>query len=248
MKKLSICTAIFLALAAGQATADRGAFYVEGKFGGSRGDSGTFTSDGLTFDPDSFTENVYVWGGAVGYTYKPWAVPLRMEVEYLYRNHYPFSSSVTGGVTPPGSTLHGYTNTQTFLANAYMDIPLSRMFAVFFGGGVGEAVSTTHSTVNAPGVGTFHDVDDNAGFSWMGSAGFSVIPVKWLFLNLSYRYSGLNDRSSKAAVDISSDNFVAQEILLGVRVMIPDLYPGASKPRSAPAYTAPEPAPYLTDK
>lgn len=248
MNKLCTSIVILLTCCTGQAFADRGAFYIEGKFGGSRGDSGTFKGDAFAVSPDHFVENVYVWGGAIGYTYKPWAVPLRMEVEYLYRNHYPFSTSASGDMVPTGTTLKSHTNTQTILGNAYVDIPLSSMFAVFFGGGIGEAISTTETTVNVPTIGTFSGSDDSAGFSWMGTAGFSVIPVKWLFLSLSYRYSGLNDISSNSGAPLASTGFTDQEILFGVRVMIPDLYPGASKPRSAPSYMPPKSAPYPLDK
>ncbi|MFI4956451.1 MAG: outer membrane protein [Gammaproteobacteria bacterium] len=238
MKKLGIC-GMLLALAASQAFADRGNFYVEGKFGGSHGQAEGFTStEGITLAPDDFNENVYVWGAAVGYVYKPWAVPLRMEVEYLYRNRYPFSTTLSdpsmGGFGPDFATTQQHTNTQTILANFYLDIPLNRMFAFFVGGGVGEAMSTTYSSITIPYLGDITSQDDNTGFSWMATGGFSVTPVKWLALDLSYRYSGLNSISAKTLTTISTNDFNAQEIFFGIRVMIPDLYPAAQTPRYTP--------------
>ena len=235
MKKLAIC-GMLLAIVANQAMAERGIFYVEGKFGGSHGQANDFTiSDGDVLSPNHFGENVYVWGGAVGYTYKPWPVPLRMEVEYLYRNRYNYSPDETFDGAPVGTIYSQYTNTQTILGNAYFDIPVSRMFAFFIGGGAGAVMSTTVSNYNAGLIGDFHSTDDSTGFSWMGTAGFSVFPVKWLALDLSYRYSGLNNIIAKPLIEIESTSFNAQEILLGLRVMIPDMYPV----HQAPSYSAP---------
>lgn len=220
MNKLGLCGTLLLAIITTPSFAERGAFYVEGKFGGSHGQAKDFEATDVTVEPNHFDENVYVWGGAVGYTYKPWAAPLRMEAEYLYRNHYPYHADESGSGTPTGTSFHQHTNTQTILANFYIDVPLTRMFALFGGGGVGAAMSTTYSTTIVSGVTEETQRNDDNGFSWMGTAGFSVMPVKWMALSLSYRYSGLNGITSV----VQSDNFNAQEIMLGLRFMVPDLY------------------------
>ncbi len=221
--KISATGAILLALITTSAlAADRGAFYVEGKFGGSHGDAQSIKSPVYTVSPDHFQENVFVWGGAIGYTYKPWALPLRMEIEYLYRNHYPYDTTLIDA-----ASISTYVNTQTILGNAYFDIPFTPMVGVFFGAGGGGAVSTSYSTYHSPSYGAITEREDRASGTWMGTAGLSVTPVKWLVLDLSYRYSGLGSIQWDAIFsEMSSNNFNAQEIMLGVRVMIPDLYPG----------------------
>ncbi len=236
MNKILLCSAA-LALFAGNAMAD--GIYVAGKVGGSNGEASSieteprysaFTNEVTDRD---FTNNVFSWGGAVGYTYDKWLVPLRMEAEYLYRNHYEYNTNFEG-LSPSEMSLQSNVDTQTILANFYLDVPVTDMFGVFFGAGLGEAISTTHSkspgTFGSLGGQEIKGSEDNASFSWMGTAGITVSPLKWLSFDLSYRYSDLGDISWETGngnfgtvAALETDDFAAQELYLGVRVMVPNM-------------------------
>ncbi len=245
MNKLLLCSSV-LALFANQATAN--AFYFTGKFGGSQGDADSIqieqrfnaaTNSPQAFtglDDNNFTDNVFVWGGALGYKYDNWLVPLRMETEYLYRNHYeyntqplgPFSQYVIDG-------FKSHLNTQTMLANFYADVPITDMFGLFFGAGLGIGFSDTDATspIDFPHNLVSNDITgsaDNVGFSWMGTAGITASPLKWMNVDLSYRYSDLGGISwrtgtlqSGGVFSFETDDFSAQELLLGIRVAIPNM-------------------------
>lgn len=235
MKKILLVSAA-LAVFAGHAMAD--GIYVAGKVGGSNGEANSIKPDYrysvptsiATVQESSFTKNVVSWGGSVGYEYTQWLVPLRMEVEYLYRNHYQYD---TGVATLPTSQvkLNSTVDSQTILANFYVDVPITKMFGVFFGGGLGQALNTSHSKLSGPATaGTnYEGKNDDAAFSWQTTAGLFVKPLKWLAIDLSYRYSDLGDISMRVGqpnasqASISTDSFAAQELYLGLRALIPNM-------------------------
>lgn len=235
MKKILLVSAA-LAVFAGQAMAE--GIYVAGKVGGSNGEANSiemkprYTEPTAGFNPieSDFTDNVVAWGGAVGYEYNKWLVPLRMEAEYLYRNHYAYNTGIAGFSTSE-LQFNSTVDTQTLLANFYMDLPVTSMFNVFFGGGLGEAINTTNSKLT--GTTVVEDVRgkiDNYDFSWMATAGITVKPLKWLAFDLSYRYSDLGDISMRAGAaddvqgEIDTTSFAAQELFLGIRIDVPNMY------------------------
>jgi opacity protein-like surface antigen len=238
MKKILLSSAI-LALFAGQAMAN--SIYITGKVGGSNGEANSIENE-TKYDSSAailkaipanttFNDNVVAWGGAVGYKYTNWIIPLRMEAEYLYRNHYNYNTGNVG-VTHDKAYFTSHVNNQTILANFYADVPITRMFGIFFGGGFGEAINTSYSkaTGTAAGGSPLTGSVDDANFSWMTTAGLTVEPLKWLAFDLSYRYSDLGNISwrvgapGKTQAALETDSFAAQELFLGVRIDIPNMY------------------------
>ncbi|MFI4956452.1 MAG: outer membrane protein [Gammaproteobacteria bacterium] len=238
MKKILLCSAA-LAVFASQAMAS--GIYVTGKVGGSNGEGNSIENDSR-YDSDSksvssqpvesdFTKNAVAWGGAVGYEYTKWLVPLRMEAEYLYRNHFEYETGYPGKSISE-TEFNSNIDNQTILANFYVDVPVTRMFGVFFGGGLGEAINTTHSKIGGTTT-VGHDYEgsvDDASFSWMTTAGLTVKPLKWLAFDLSYRYSDLGNitwrtgEAGGAQSGLETDDFAAQELFLAVRVDVPNMY------------------------
>ncbi len=264
MKKTLISSAI-LALFAGQALAVSG-IYVAPKVGWSGGEISDFDIDfayssklppneTVLSSKDSSYTNVVGWGGAVGYKYDSMRLPLRMETEYLYRNHYTMDSmfhparggAVVGPFVPPVTkNSESFTSTvdsQTILANFYLDIPVTKMFALFVGAGLGGALNYSNSSLSIYDktglfAGSASGKDHDYAFSWMGTAGVTVNPLEWLAIDLSYRYSDLGDVTYRIenTVDIGGSKggvtslsaydseLTAQEVYLGFRFMIPDFY------------------------
>lgn len=236
MKKILLVSAA-LAVFAGQAMAD--GIYVAGKLGGSNGEANSIepnfryttpTANFQTLSEHDFTDNVLAWGGAVGYEYDKWLVPLRMEVEYLYRNHYNYATGFNG-LSVSDIELTSHVNTSTVLANFFVDVPVNKMFGFTFGAGLGEAINTSTSKLTGS-LAAGQDVrgtEDQTGFSWMGTAGIFVKPLKWLTMDLSYRYSGLGDvnwrvgQANGIQGELQTDSFAAQELFFGVRAMIPNM-------------------------
>ncbi len=267
MKKTLISSAI-LALFASQALAVSG-IYVAPKVGWSGGEISDFDinfpfSSGSALEADlkaskgSSNTNAVGWGGAVGYKYDSLPVPLRMETEYLYRNHYTINSEFHPSRTGGGGFLLGTQNfengdyeafsstvdSQTILANFYLDIPVTKMFALFVGAGLGAALNYSDSSLSIYGIdsdfiGSADGKDHDYAFSWMGTAGVTVNPLEWLAIDLSYRYSDLGDVSyridnavapsivilgGESSLSAYDSELTAQEVYLGFRFMIPDFY------------------------
>lgn len=235
--KTSHLTSTLLMLFAGHAMAD--GIYVTAKVGGSHGVANdiqpayryVLPTSGFVLSTDHFTDNVVSWGGAVGYEYKQWLVPLRMEVEYLYRNHYTYD---TGLINIPTDALDFNTtvDTHTVLANFFVDVPVTQIFGFTFGAGLGEAINQTNLRATGEGLSPTFQVqgsEDKASFSWMGTAGIFVKPLKFLTLDLTYRYSGLGDiawrggMANGAQVGLETDNYAGQELYFGVRAMVPNM-------------------------
>lgn len=242
-----LCAVLLSTLVSIPAMADVGNIYAAGKFGLSweelRSISDNYPSSDRTLTKKSAKENVLAYGGAVGYKWNYFLVPIRTEVDYTFRNGLTYNANpVFVGET---DSIKSNVKSQTILANIFVDIPVVDMFGFFIGGGGGAALTTTENKVT-----TTTDVlrtdTDRIGAAWMASAGMSVFPTDWLALDLAYRYSNLNAAFwdvPGTTTDLKSHNYTANEVFLSVRLMIPDMQTGVTKPNPYQPKVWKEPAP-----
>lgn len=247
--QLSACAGILLGFASLSAMADYGSPYFSAKGGLSQMEAKEISNVNLLAPGTPSTNNMqhssYVYGGALGYQfngYEGFSVPVRFEGEYMYRSPIDYNANpiMIGGTTQLTSEAY----TQTVLGNLYIDIPVIPVFQFFVGGGGGISNARTHSKVynNATGTLLATSITDRDAASWMATAGITVKPAKWLALEASYRYSGLGSiRWTNAAtgVDLQSNSYIANEVLVGFRLIMPD----GNKPRPPMHQVEYQPAP-----
>lgn len=251
MQKKAACAGILLCFLAnsGFATDYQGHLYGEAKGGGSWATMKSLSAKPLsgtdvTVNKKKQESTRFLYGGSIGYQFGSTAVPVRIETEYLRRYKYQYNSNTL--FVGRSESLKSDIVSQTVLGNLFIDIPVTDMFMVFIGGGMGVAFNRTHSQFIDGGT-TTKSSTDRVAYSWMGSAGMGVQPTDWLAVTLSYRYSDLGDvrwSVDQSGFQMNSGSFRAHEALLGIRLSMPKSWSqtidnpgsGASSQRSAPNY------------
>lgn len=241
--KLTACAGILLGFVSTCAMADYGSPYGAGKFGWTQEKASSIENTAVSGDTTSaptknnMQKSTYLYGGALGYQYNGFIAPIRFEGEYLYRATIDHNSDpiLVGGTSSMKTNLY----TQTIMGNLYLDIPITDMFLFFVGGGGGLANTRTHTTRTASTVVTKNETDRDA-VTWMATAGMTIKPADWFALEASYRYSNLGSvRWSVGDIELTSNNFTANEVLVGFRLTAP----GSAKPKPVQRYQASEYSP-----
>lgn len=251
--KQSMCVALLSTFVSLPALADLGNAYASGKIGWAWENITNIQNTSL-LAPDaipastSTNASVLAYGGAVGYRFNTFYVPIRIEVDYTNRNNLTYSPNpiYVGGTDHLKSTMQS----QDVLGNLIIDIPVVEMFGFFVGGGAGLGFNRTTNRLYSRGD-VFDDGDvldtntDRNGFAWMATAGLSVLPLHWLAIDLSYRYNGLGAvRWTDTYAELTSNNFSAQEVFLSFRFTLPsrdDCGHKAHVPYKPKAMPEPEP-------
>ncbi|MEO5337373.1 MAG: outer membrane beta-barrel protein [Magnetospirillum sp. WYHS-4] len=225
----SFLSTLVAGAAASPGQADTG-IYLEGKAGVSFLDADDFENT-THVDPSikarvnvkSESETVFGIGGAVGYNWKPrHNVPLRADVEYMYRTALDYSPNPTfiNAATPTRTDAD--MNSHSLLLNGYWDIGSWQGFTPFVGAGFGMAFNRTDTdgTVIASGLKENY-TNTNMDFAWTVGGGVSyAISPKWT-LGLSYRYLDLGEAAfgdpSATDAELTAQNVSTHEVLLGLR-------------------------------
>jgi opacity protein-like surface antigen len=242
------------------AFADMGNIYASGKIGWAWMEitdidaSSRFASLSAS-DPfrENSSDNVLAYGGAVGYQWNTFLIPVRMEVDYTYRNNLTYNSDfLFENDIDNQSRLTSTVQSQTVLGNVYLDLPLVQMFGLFVGGGAGVAFNTTQNTIVTPDPAfpSFESTTDEFDLAWMVTAGMSLTPTEWMAIDLSYRYSDLGSVlwSTQAFTEFSSNNFTSQDVFLTFRFTMPSEKRPPAQPLSFRPKAEPEPAPIPVTK
>ncbi len=259
--KTKLYAAILSTLVSVPAFSDLGNIYASGKIGWgwmdlkdvdeSSGLPPNYLATDLSNNNSSQGELAY--GGAVGFQWNPFLIPVRTEVDYTYRNSLNYNANflLQGDL---GSSLESTVQSQTLLGNLYFDLPVVELFSLFIGGGAGVAFNTTNTNMYTPVPAVAHTESstDEFGFAWMFTAGMSLTPTQWLAIDLSYRYSDLGNVlwASPLDTEFSSNNFTSQDLFLTFRFTLPsEKRPPAPAPMPyKPKEPAPEPAPIPVTK
>jgi opacity protein-like surface antigen len=147
-------------------------------------------------------------GTAVGYSFRPWGawVQPRLEGELAYMQNSVDSHTI-GGTKSSDPTAFGTLSVFSFLANTYLDFPVTRNFVPYISGGIGVGfVDIDRHGTN--GTGVYLD-DDGTGFTWQGGAG-AAIGIGRFLMDVGYRYQQTMDIDVKpvsgatSSVDIGS--------------------------------------------
>jgi len=204
------------AAAPAPAPADEDAFflYLSGNAGGSfaKGDSdgynflGSFNNNGHDRDETAFG------GGALGVGWRASdAVGVRVELEGEAARGYDFATKSING------TLDYETNVQTWnlMGNIWLDFPITEMFSVFTGGGLGIGVTDIDTTDFQVG----GNSRDDTTFAWQVGGGFTVDLTDWLALDTSYRYIDLGqpDLTFNGGNGLYELELTSPDVVMGVR-------------------------------
>lgn len=175
-------TALLLGLMSSPALADIGA-YIAGR-------GGLSYMPELTIKNTAGSENKfklnygYYFGGAAGFTL---VGPLRLELEGNYQT-LQMDEIEIGSVTAEGD---GSVDFYSGFFNTYLDIPVSRNFYPYVGGGIGYA--GVQAEVKANGTQTLDDQDQ--GLIYQGLAGFRYKLSDEAVFSLGYRYQRMDGLS-----------------------------------------------------
>jgi opacity protein-like surface antigen len=114
-------------------------------------------------------------------------IPVRLEGEVKYTDFN--AKHLTLSTFPAAAIATGDLGVTSFFANALYDYPLSRRFALTFGGGLGAALADANLADRIRD----QIVHTGAGFSWQGIAGFTVALTDHFQAQLDYRYQAVDD-------------------------------------------------------
>jgi opacity protein-like surface antigen len=125
------------------------------------------------------------FGASVGYRF---SIPLRVEGEFGFADYRAKFLRAAGS---PASTLSGGLSAASFIANAAYDIPLSPLFSLSLGVGLG--ISEVDPSIRDPSGSHLHL--SQAAFTWRMGAGLTTAVSDNLELQLDYRYQEIGDTS-----------------------------------------------------
>lgn len=220
---LMMVLALTMALIVGPAYgADKGGFYVGVKGGYEyRDPSGSVGDNAAAATNNNATgkwkdESGYTVGGAVGYNFAGFGVPVRAEAEYLYHDQFKYSATnSTTGAFSSKIDIH------TVFANFYYDFKTGTAFTPYVGAGLGVAwinqkvASTFTGWTGSTSDGSY----DTTNFAWNVGAGVGYSLTDNVILDLGYRYTNFGDakKVDNGRISFRAKDLNSHEALLGLR-------------------------------
>lgn len=179
---------------------------------------------------EDYHDSTFAGGLAVGYDLsRKTDVPIRAEVEYMYRTDWKDDESYYwgGGVT---QSVESKFQVQTLFINTYLDIPTGTAFTPYVGAGAGVAFVKTKLDDSA----SFLDIykvsgsssETETNFAWNVGVGAAYSFNEHLALDVNYRYADFG--SGKASASTTDPIFehvkskreadvTSHEVLMGLR-------------------------------
>ncbi len=226
MKKLFGIAACLLALSlmfTGMAFAEDGGFYASIKAGGSfldasKSDS-TNATDATGASSKFKTDSTVALGGAVGYNWMDNDLPIRTELEYMYKGDFKYKYSDSN------STLTDKIDLHTLMLNVYWDFYNSTAFTPYLNGGVGVAwVKEKFSTDTiTSAITSDKSSKTSANFAFNVGAGVGWSLTDSVILDLAYRYNYYGDGTKVTATGTNSEvtthvkDIGTHDVVLGLR-------------------------------
>ncbi len=224
MHKLVISALVFASLTASATAADLSpggfapnyapakspfGFYVEGELGVTLPQEFTYSSVDINnaiapnvLDARVSSDNNFVFGGEAGARLSfGLPVDIRLGASLSYRN-FNFDTGVVrvNGTPVLNYDAQGDAGMLTYLANAYLDIPVGAAMTAYVGAGIGGAhikVSTPTNTL--PAVNATKDV-----FAWALMAGANYNFTSNTYIGAKYRFLATNDFSIPGTADLTA--------------------------------------------
>lgn len=220
-KTIGIICCIMVLAFAGTALAGDGGFYGSVKVGGSFLDASKSSATNATATGASSkfkNDTGLAVGGAVGYNWMDYDMPIRTELEYMYRGDFKYKYSDSN------STLTDKIDLHTLMLNGYWDFYNSTSFTPYINGGVGIAwvqedfsTGTITDAISAPKNKTSTNLALNLG------AGVGWSMTESMILDLAYRYNYYGDGKKVTAsgtgnsVTTQVKDIGTHDVLLGLR-------------------------------
>ena len=167
----------------------------------------------------SWDDDSYSIGGAVGYNWIEYSVPLRTELEYMYHGDIKYKYSNDSNST----SFKNEVNIQTVYFNVYYDFYNKTQFIPYINAGAGVAI--IGEDYSADGLTLDKGEETTTNFSWNLGAGVAwEINEHWL-LDLAYRYeyygsggdSVTGTSSTLTETFGKADDFSSHNAILGIR-------------------------------
>lgn len=177
---------------------------------------------------DTTTEWVFGGGLAAGYDFYPHhKVPIRLELEYLYRSDAKYNTTYDWGLV--SQDFRAKVGIQTLFANTYLDFHNSTRFTPYIGGGIGVAFVNAKLTDSGEALG--YKIEGSGSkrstnFAWNVGAGTAFALTDKLSLDFNYRFVGFGEAKATASTTdqylgkVSStykSDLYGHEFLLGLR-------------------------------
>ncbi len=173
---------------------------------------------GGTFRQTSGGLRPSIGGGAmVGYHWSGRGLPVRTEIEYVYRVRLDFDTEAAG---PPKTGYEDNVDSDGLMLNLFYDLDTWSWWRPFVGGGLGWArnSSETRRTNIATGVSVEQDnTTDN--FAYSAMAGVRVAVSRNWVAEVGYRFIDLGEIDSGrfgTGDIVTADAYLAHEFLIGV--------------------------------
>ena len=225
LKTMVVCLIVFCCC--GQAMAgDRVPVYLGAKLGLSMMtaddvDNSTDVTNKAAVNKSSEDDTLTALGLAVGYDWgKSFDVPVRTELEYMYRTDFNYSADPTFTNAAVATKVDIDMNVQTLLFNAYLDIDTGTPFTPYIGAGLGWAFLESKGDVTVLATGA-EDSEDNqeTNLAWNIGAGVAYAFDENWSADLGYRYldCGSMEWGDTSQLGLKADEITAHELLLGIR-------------------------------
>lgn len=168
--------------------------------------------------------NAFMGGLAIGYDFNvKHGVPVRTELEYMYRSRVDDTMSVN--VAGSRASSKQKYDIQTLMVNAYYDFNTNTIVTPYVGGGIGLAFVDGKASGSLDDVGVSLNKDSTTNFAWNIGAGVGFDVTDSATIDLGYRFAGFGEAESKSrefaggALRIKNEtNYLfAHEVLLALR-------------------------------
>lgn len=220
-KSLIACAAMALVLMfASVALAENGGFYGSVKAGGSFLDATTSesNSNSTAATKDKFTtKSVGAIGVAAGYNWIDYDIPVRTELEYMYRSDFKYKYE------DANATYSNEINIQTVMLNLYWDFYNSTSFTPYITGGAGVAIiDEDYSTTGLTTTGV-SKTTTNLALNVGAGVGWNLTDSLLLDLEYRYDYFGNGKKVTMTGAAATGDyeaqakNLSTHSVLLGLR-------------------------------
>jgi opacity protein-like surface antigen len=170
-------------------------------------------STGRALDLDDDSREISVGGSAVvGWRFE--GVPIRAEIEYIWRYRFDIDARTAAPVERVKSNI----DTHSIYVNAYWDIPISLSFRGYLGAGIGAARHNADTQFIGAGGTTTSIEDADTQVTWMATAGLQYDLSEAWVADLSYRYSDLGEIQTPTGPigALEGDSYDSHDFLFGL--------------------------------
>ncbi|MGA9377688.1 MAG: P44/Msp2 family outer membrane protein, partial [Phormidium sp.] len=156
------------------------------------------------------TDTGFSVSGALGYKLRD----IRVEAEFTYARNDAKEREFNDGTSV---RIGGYFQTFAYMLNAYYDIPLTKRFRPYIGGGLGAATFSAEDIVE---VNTPRFSGSNTAFAYQFKAGIGYQVTDNVNVFIGYRLLGISGQDFESGVDrLEGRSFTTNSLQFGARIV-----------------------------